>query len=401
MKTTLLREDRRFAATSWVAILLLAGLAFLPVLVGCEPSPANAPVTVAEAPPVAKPTTMEKWAGIDVGSKGVKPIVMGFTKTPSGWDFSADTTLESKNTDLGTLAENGKFDPKNLANTVAAIAELEKAMREKHALPADRVHVVVSSGVFTRFQNKDAVEIARKELATAIEKAIGRAPDFINEQQEAEYAVRGIITPSARADRLLIDIGSGNTKFGWYIGDKFQSFTLNSGTKGFRDAVAKHAAANNLSFADALAQKDTILTKPLKEHVSKAEGFAKLTRIQIIGGAAWALATFTHPGSGAETNVDISAADVEKFASLAKLKPDEAREKALAVLTDPAMKAAGTKELTRVQKVFTPEELQAAAKIIQVIFVEAQLSEKRVSFYQKGQYAWIAGDLMDKAKLSE
>lgn len=378
-------------------------LSALVLVVGCVPAPAD-PKPAAPAPvEPAKPAAADKWAGIDVGSKGVKPIVMGFVKTADGWDFSADTALESKNTDLGTLADdNTAFDPKRLTATVAAIAELDKAIREKHSLPPERVRVVVSSGVFTRFKDKERAAKARQELLAAVEKATGRAPDFINEQQEAELAVRGIIAPTGRAGRMVIDIGSGNTKFGWYTEAGLETFALDSGTKAFRDTVAKQVDAKKQPFAEAAtALRETVLVGPLREKVVKATGYDKVTDVQLIGGAAWALATFTHPGTADHARVPLAAADVETFAALARLKPEEAREKALAAVTDPAAKSAAQKEIERVQKVFSSEDLQAAAEILRAAYAEGKLSNRKVSFFQKGQYAWIAGYLMVAAKLPD
>ena len=387
-----------------------AALAALALLVGCVPSsaepntstPAPAPAppaTPVRAPEPAKPAT-DKWAGIDAGSRGVKPIVMGFTKTSEGWDFSADTTFESKNTELGTLNEdNSGFDPKRFEATVAAIAELDKAIREKHTLPAERVKVVFSSGVFTRFKDKEKALAARKELSAAVEKAIGRAPDFITEQQEAELAVRGIISPAGRAGRMLIDIGSGNMRFGWYgESGTFESLTVDAGTKLVRDTGLKAAAAQKSTFADVLpGLRKTLLDAPLAEKVKAARGFDKPKDVVLIGGAAWALTTFTHPGTTDKTTVPLTAADIETFAALAKLPPKDARAKVLAGTTD----AAAAQELDRVFKVFTPEDLQAAGEILRAIFAEAKLADRKVSFFQKGQYAWIAGYLMAAAKLPD
>lgn len=361
------------------------------------------PTQVAAAAPPDKAAPVEKWAGIEVGSKGVKPVVMGFTKTPDGWDYTTDTTPDSRNTDLGTLSDDNKgFDPKRLAATLAAIGELDKALRDKHGISAERTRVVVSSGVFTRFKDKDAATAARAELTAAIEKATGRAPDFINEQQEAELAARSAISPAMRTGKLLIDIGSGNSRYGWYTAAGFQNFTLDSGTKAFRDAVAKEAGATMKPFAEvAPAVRETAFAAPLRAKIANADGLTKVTDVQIIGGAAWAMTTLTHPGTSSQTHVSLAATDVEKFAELAGLKPEDAKAKILGTIADSAAKETAMKEVERVQKVFSPEELQAAAEILRAIFAEGKLADKKVSFYQKGQSAWMAGYLMTVAKLPE
>lgn len=383
------------------AVLVAATIA-----VGCAPVSAERGAPDTPALPVSAPDPkagMDKWAGIEVGSRGVKPIVMGFTKIAGGWDFTADTTFESKNTELGTLNDdNSAFDPKRQEATIAAVKELDEAIRAKHALPAERVKVVFSSGVFTRFKDKEKAAEARKVLTAAVEKAIGRAPDFISEQQEAELAVRGIVSPAGRAGRMLVDIGSGNMRFGWYNADAFESFTVDAGTKLVRDAGLKAAAAQKQEFAAVLPNlRKTLLDAPLSEKVKAAKGFDKPSEVLLIGGAAWALTTFTHPGSTDQLTVPLTAADVEAFAALAKMKTELARADVLnRVKAGPVGDAAG-KEFDRVVKVFTPEDLQAAAEILRAIFAEAKLAERKVLFFQKGQYAWIAGYLMTAAKLPD
>lgn len=404
----------------WAA---LVGALALAAPLGCAPPPKTTPTPTdgsvtsapsagaaplgagdpADPPKTPAPAAPDKWAGLDVGSRGVKPIVLSFAKTADGWDFAADTSLDSKNTELGTLAEgNDGFDPKRRDATLAAITELDKAIRDKHALPPERVKVVFSSGVFTRFKDKEKAAKARQELTELVKKAIGREPDFITEEQEAQLAVRAIIPQSGRAGRMLIDIGSGNTKFGWFTDAKFETFTLDSGTKAFRDASAKQAEAKKQPFADAAAAlKDTELVAPLREKIGKAAGFDKVTDVQMVGGAAWALTTLTHPGTTDQARVPLSAADVETYAALARMKPDEIRAKVLGGVTEAAAKQAAQKEIDRLLKVFTPEDLIAAGEILRAAFAEGKLGSKKVSFYQRGQHAWIAGYLMAAAKLPE
>lgn len=384
----------------------LAALLALVALVGCTPAPAEPkPAPTPEPKPAPeqpktdtpKPGVTDKWAGIEVGSRGVKPIVMGFTKTADGYDFTADTTFESKNTELGTLADdNSGFDPKRVEATLAAVAELDKAIRAKHELPGERVKVVFSSGVFTRFKDKEKAAAGRALLTAAVEKALGRAPDFITEQQEAELAFRGIISPSGRPGRLLIDIGSGNARFGWYADGAFESFTVDAGTKLVRDAITKEAAGKKQPFEEAIpAVRKTLLDAPLAEKVKAAKGLDAVKDVFVIGGAAWALTTFTHPGTGDEPRVPLTAANVEQFAALAKQKPEDVRAKA------DGISAKAGKEVERVQKVFTPEDLQAAAEILRAFYAEAKLADRKVSYFQKGQYAWMAGYLMAAAKLPD
>ncbi|MBA4064254.1 MAG: hypothetical protein C0501_11170 [Isosphaera sp.] len=383
---------------------LLATVAlFAAALGGCsQPGPAGPPPTPAPTPAPAPAPSQPPgtWAGIDVGSRGVKPVVLTFARGPGGWDFDADTSFESKNTDLGTPAENGQPHPDRLAATAAAVADMVKAMRAKHDLPADRVRVVVSSGVMSRVKDKDA---GRAAITAALEKATGRPPGFIDGRQEAELAARGVLGPVPKHGRMVIDVGGANTKFGWFTPAGFQGVTLEFGTKAYHDEVAKRAAEKKQPFAEAVAgHRDEVLTGPLKKLLAGTPGADQVADVQMVGGASWALSTFTHPAATKDPRVPLTAADVAAFAELARLKPDEARARAVKGVPEAAREAAA-KEVERVQKVFAPEELQAAAEVVRAGFDALGLAApgKTVAFYQKGQHAWIAGYLMGEAKLPE
>ncbi len=398
-------SDFRTTATPhsrWIMVTACMAILGLSALTGCSRGTVTS-VPSPQQPEPKKVAEIGRWSGIDVGSKGVKPITFTFVQMPDGWDFMTDTVIESKNTDLGTLTSDGRsFDADRLAATIKAVVEMDKTIQDKHKIPPERVRIAVSSGVLSRFTNAESAAAAKAQLSKAIEAAVGRAPTFIDERQEAEFAARAIISPVGREGRMVIDIGSGNTKLGWFTEAGFQNATLDSGTKAFRDKAAALAAEKKQSFTEAAAYlRDSILTQELRKKLATAPGVDKIKDVQLIGGAPWALTTFTHPGTTKEMRVVLSAADLDTFAKLVQLKPEVALKQIEASITDPAARETAIKEVERVQKVFTPEELQAAAELLRLTFKELKLDEphKKVVFFQKGQYAWIAGYLMIEAKL--
>lgn len=354
----------------------------------------------------AAPADPGPVGGIEVGSKGVKPIVLVFKATPDGTDYdiasAADKELKEANTDLGNPKDGGReFDPDRFDQTVKAVARFHQRLTGEHKLPADRTHVVVSSGVFSGLA-PDAVEPARAKLAAAIKAATGREPGFVDATKETEYAARGTIPPAARGTALLIDIGSGNVRVGGYRPDGFKAVAVEYGTGRFQREVAKQAEAARRPFAEVAAEmREPLLGKPFREKLAAAGILADRTEVHMVGGASWALSTFTQPGKVRDTRVPVGAGDVARFAALARLAPVDARKAVLDAVPDAAAQAPAATEVDRVQKVFTPDQLVAGGEILQALAAECKLGDKKVMFFRKGPSAWIAGYLAGAAGLKD
>lgn len=361
-------------------------------------------------PTVAAAAGPGRFGGIEVGAKGVKPILMDFLKTPAGYEFDVpsltDDELKDVNTDLGTPAAGSDkaFDSARVDATARAIEKFRKRLAEHHKLPPERIVVVVSSGVFSGIA-ADAAGAARTALAARLAEANGgREPRFITTTQEGEYAAIGVIPKDRRAKSLLIDIGSGNMRVGRFAADGFRVAGVEYGTTKLQREAAKKAADTNRPYAAVLAEiGESGVARPLREKLAADTGVVTATEAHLVGGAAWAMATFALPGRVLDKDVrtPITPADLERFAALIALPPDAARAKALEGVTDPAVKVAAEAELQRVQKVFNPEQLAAAAVLLRAVAAEARLADKSVVFFRKGQYAWIAGCLIEAAGLRD
>jgi len=361
-------------------------------------------------PPAAAPENIApgRFGGIEIGAKGVKPIVIDFMKTPSGYDFavasSDDKDLKEANTDLGALRpdNNREFDPDRIDATVKVVGVFSRRMQDHYKLPPERVYVVVSSGVISGFA-ADAIGPARAALTERLMAGGGgHKPVFVATAQEAEYAARGTIAPDHRGQSLMIDIGSGNTKIGYFHPDGFKTFSVEFGTTRLQREVTKRAEAAKRPYTQVLAElQETLIAKPLRAQLSADPRVLKLSEAHLVGGAAWALANYTQPQNVREARVKVRPADVTRFTGLAGLSPVEARKQILADLTDAGLRGDAELELERVQKVFTPEQLAAGGAILQAVADECHFGDKEVQFFRKGQYAWIAGYLTEAAGLKD
>jgi hypothetical protein len=397
------RPSRR--AVGFAAALALAGL----VGAGCALRPVEpaAPAPPAPAAAAAAETDPGTLGGIEVGSKGVKPLVVAFRRTPEGTEFDVrsldDAELKEANTALGTLktGSDREFDADRFEATAKAVERFHQRLAGHYQLPAQRVHVVVSSGVFSGFA-ADAAAPARAKLADRLKAATGRAPGFVDAAQEAEYAARAVVAPARRDRSLLIDIGSGNIKVGSFHPGGFRSVAVDYGTGRFQGEASKRAAEAKRPFAEVAAElREPLVGKPLREKLAAGAVAGDRTEAQLVGGAAWAAATFARPAQVRDDRVALGPDDVTRFAALARLVPADARAKVVEAVADPEARKAAGAEVERVQKVFTPEQLVAAGEILRAVFEACRLGEQKAYFFRKGQYAWIAGYLTEAAGVKD
>jgi len=341
------------------------------------------------------------FGGIEVGAKGVKPIVIQFLKTATTYDFNVlsadDKELKETNTDLGTPAAGSdkEFDPARVEATAKAVEAYRRRMADHYKLPPERIAVVVSSGVFSGIAD-GAAPAARAVLAEKL-KGTGPAVRFITTAQEGEYAAVAILSKERRTKAVVVDIGSGNMRVTRFDGAGFAVAGVEYGTGKLQRDAAKAAADAKRPYPEVLAEfaRDKVAA-PLRAKVAADPGM-KAAEADLVGGAAWAMTTLAQPARVADTRVKVGPADVARLAELATLPEAEAKAKALAGVADPAAAA----EVDKVQKVFKPEQLAAAAALLRAVFDECALGDKPVTFFRKGQHAWIAGVLIEAAGLRE
>ncbi len=240
------------------------------------------------------------YAAVDLGSKGTKAALYSFVREAEGPDarviFSktVNTTLVSGavNTKTAEGKAEMRFTPKGIeeaADAVKQVTDLMRAEAQKRKLTSVEFYVVGSSGV-AKAANRD-------ELAAAVKKASGLDMAFVDAHAEANYGVTSSVPRARRPKALMVDIGSGNTKLGCLVGDSLKSAEIPYGSVSGRNA-GKEANATDIK----AGIEDVMKTKvgpAYKQESMNYPCLANRERIYWIGGAAWATATFMHPGESA------------------------------------------------------------------------------------------------------
>jgi hypothetical protein len=176
---------------------------------------------------------------------------------------------------------------------------------------------------------------------------------------------------------------------------------VNTGTKALHDAAAAHARDKKVTFDAALAAvRGPALAAPLGE-VAKADGIRRPDRRTGRGRGVVGAGDLHPPGTGAEPRVPLSAADVKRFGELVGLDKAAAREQVPRGADGPGDQDRRGEGGGWGPEGVHPGRVEGRAEIVRAAFAEGRLGDKKVVFFQKGQHAWIAGYLMEAAKLPD
>lgn len=264
----------------------------------------------------------EKWAGVEVGSKGVKFVLLEVKEV----DGERTTTLmperkgkdEVKNTALNeSAAVTQSYSEEAMKATAAAVKAFVEEARTLE-VPDEHIFVVGSSGL------KDARN--REEFRTLIMDETGKKIEFIKAADEAALTFLGVTAADEREKAYSFDVGSGNTKFGYAKssddGLVFVGSQIIWATGTFRDAVKNRVKFTDetdaAQCASEFGQASLATREELKVEAALDEAKAKVDldgrdQVFLSGGIVWALATMLKPETINDDNVTLEAADIQTF----------------------------------------------------------------------------------------
>ena len=175
------------------------------------------------------------FAGIEVGSKGVKLSIVDVDK--NGKSGTAFTILKDTSVNTDFIS----FSNSTSTATLNGLYDLYTVVTRDLKIPSKRVFTVISSGVKMQAE-KEAKNKMIEELVGSFRQKIKepeRTVDVVDVTQEARLSHLGIVPETKRYTTFLIDIGSGNTKGGYFPNGNvrdFKLFQLNWGTKSTANA---------------------------------------------------------------------------------------------------------------------------------------------------------------------
>lgn len=332
-------------------------------------------------------TTGTSFAGIDVGSKGVKLAVLTFNRGYDGKIWFHPEMEKTKNTDVisGTISA--------INETAMAVKSFADSAQQKFNIPMSRLLIVISSGAMQELKKKDKVG----ELAIAIRTAFGNNEMkiyFITPEYEGILTAVSLIPKKEIDKAVVIDIGSGNTKGGYFADNSYKNFEAITFSFGTKSLAKEIKALNPTNFADFGNKaesyfKDKVIAT-LNEEFERKPAILNRNTLYLSGGIAWAINSIMHPENVKEEYSHLKLADVEAFKQKVLNEYDKLFEVNLTALS-PDVSAEAEKNITNVRNTFDRESLLAGTMLLHNIMksIEQQSGAKDYQFYKYSAWAWI------------
>lgn len=336
------------------------------------------------------------YAGIEVGSKGVKISVVEISKSAQvtgNFNILKDSTF---NTDFISFTQP-TFDA-----TLKSFASFFILATGEYKIPSKRVFTVISSGVKSQAEKENKQEWVAN-LITKFQEMVkepGRKVDVIDVYQEARLSHMGIVPNARRYNSFIIDIGSGNAKGGYFPHGnttEFKLFNLNWGTRSTLNNALKGLAGDS-SLANYKRQLNRVLDGAEQNDIIYAVNisgaYALSDNIVCSGGIAWSIATLIYPELMNNSVVPVTYEEVEKFSdALYKNFKSVTPEELIKRIKDPSLdKEAILKEMKRVHGVFDQKSLMAGTGLLLKIMRQYKSIYETKQFYmvKTGQVGWIS-----------
>lgn len=336
------------------------------------------------------------YAGIEVGSKGVKLSVLEIGKNAQSRGAFNILKDSSINTDFIS------FTQPTFSSTLGAVSDLYSAAVKQYKIQPKFVYTVVSSGVKTQAEKEEKMNWIHA-LIDSFKLRIqepDRNVEVADVLVEARLSHLGIVPESRRYNTFLIDIGSGNTKGGYFPNGNtqdFKLFQLTWGTKSVANATEKRCGDDN-GLSNFSKQLYRVLSEAENAEiiyaVNESGAYPKSDNVAFSGGIAWSVATLMFPELIDNSVVGITFDQMVKFNErLATNFPSVSESSLVKNIMDKTLdKAAIANEIKRVHQVFDQKSLMAGAGLLLKIMRQFQSIYEGKQFYlvKNGQVGWIS-----------
>ncbi|MEO6490148.1 MAG: tetratricopeptide repeat protein [Ferruginibacter sp.] len=335
------------------------------------------------------------YAGMEIGPKGVKMTVIEVKLSKDReYDYSlkADTAI---NTDAAALSYESE------KQTHDAILLIYEIIKKRFQVSSDRIHIVISSGLKQELDRYNKVEyfaniVRPKELDGKIRI------NYVTANQEAELSFNGIVPHKNRFNTDQLDVGSGNTKGGYFNASKiFVPVTFPLGTKSFQRLIESKTNGdldNYLKTAEQIMD-DSLARLMVYEFANKKE-FKSRDIVYLSGGIVWAVASFMHPQQISNNYVEISSQDIANFRKLVFSSYDKVTQPDVTLISNVDDARASLRNINRVMKTYDQKALLAGAIWLDELIqqVNSINPSKKFIYHRYAYVGWISGYIMEKIK---
>ncbi|WP_432221064.1 exopolyphosphatase [Flavobacterium sp. TMP13] len=332
----------------------------------------------------------ELYAGIEIGSKGVKISVIHVSNIKKGnYDIIAYWT-ENVGIAKG-IQIDGKLDQKDIDRAAAVVFENLAKIKNKYAVADDNIFIVGSSGV--------AMASNTQDLTARVKTLTGKDLEFIDVETEGKMLLKGCIPPKDYESAMVLDIGGGNTKGGYVdtLNDnKFEFFplSLDYGTITLTEAVNKTIVNKaDIDNIEVYKEKSFAYISMLREKVAAMLNSKPIVNrkknVYLSGGALWAFNELYYNDSANDKNlVPMKLRDVMEYDAI--LKNNFSKFETLSRTNSNAKKVIET---------YSQKHLISANNILLTCLETIpDIKSKNIYFAKEGQIAWLVSYVVDRSK---
>ena len=333
------------------------------------------------------------YAGIEVGAKGIKLSVIDVTLNKDrqyDYNLKLDTSI---NTDAASLSYQSEKESRD------AIAKLMDIVLNRFKIATKRTYIVISSGIKQELDKYEKVDyfaniIRPKEIDTAIHIM------YVTPEQESELSFTGIVPQKNKYTNNQLDIGSGNTKGGYFAGNKkFVPVTFSLGTKSFQRLVDAKAQGNLELFLKTAEQiiKDSLTKVMIDELVTKPD-FKSRDVVYLSGGIVWSITSLMHPEAAVNNYTELSSSDITTFRQRIFSDYSGLTQPDITAIQNPDEATAVRKNITRVINTYDQKALLAGAIWLDELVKQINTLNpgKKFIFPKYAYVGWISGYIIKK-----
>jgi hypothetical protein len=336
------------------------------------------------------------YCGVEVGSKGVKLSIVEIgngAQEQAAFNILKDSTV---NTDFIS------FTPATFTATLNGFEGLYTTALNKYEINSASLYTVISSGVKTEAEKNQKTAMVQ-QLIDSFRRRInepGRKVEVVSVEDEARLSHLGIVPNSRRYNTFLIDIGSGNTKGGYFPNGNtkdFKLFQVPWGTKSTANAAEKKLGDDN-SLLNYNRQMYKVLQQAENSDiiyaVNASGGYPLSDNIAFSGGIAWAVATLIRPDMIDNAVITVSFNEVMQFSEKLFRNHTSLKDEVLlmGIKDNNRQKSQWAKEIQRVHSVFDQRSLMAGTGLLLKIMRQFASIYESKDFYlvKSGQVGWIS-----------
>lgn len=336
------------------------------------------------------------YSGIEVGSKGVKMSILEIAGGPQKASSFRILKDSSVNSDFIS------FSGETFIATLNALEGLCRLSSGTYGIPRERIFTLFSSGVRVQAEKAeklDWLDLMADSLRSRLGEPERRIPP-IDVTEEARLSHLGIIPEQRRYNTFLIDIGSGNTKGGYFPGGNtrdFKLFQLTWGTKSIYNETVKRMENDRTMLNYQRQLKRVLAAQPEEEivYAVNASGAYQFNdNIAFSGGIAWAIANLLFPQLFDNPVVPVTFEDISSFYgkvlnSYHSFSPENL---ATASRIFGSEKASLSKEVKKINAAFDQQSLLAGTGLLLKIMRQFEGIYEKKQFYlvKNGQVGWIS-----------